>query len=104
MFEKLEEIRRKYEEVRARLEDPEFVQDHRAVRDARAGDHNLLQVLGIGGARRRRERDTERKKEQARLGASRCMAHPLTSRSAAARCAAPTRALRVRQAGPSRQP
>jgi peptide chain release factor 1 len=34
MFAKLEEIRRKYEEVRARLGDPEFVQDHRAVRDA----------------------------------------------------------------------
>jgi peptide chain release factor 1 len=34
MFEKLEEIRRKYEEVRARLGDPEFVQDHRAVREA----------------------------------------------------------------------
>jgi peptide chain release factor 1 len=34
MFEKLEEIRRKYEEVRARLSDPAFVQDHRAVRDA----------------------------------------------------------------------
>ena len=34
MFEKLEEIRRKYEEVRARLSDPVFVQDHRAVRDA----------------------------------------------------------------------
>jgi peptide chain release factor 1 len=34
MFEKLEEIRRKYEEVRARLTDPTFVQDHRAVRDA----------------------------------------------------------------------
>ena len=34
MLEKLEEIRRKYDEVRARLADPEFVQDHRAVRDA----------------------------------------------------------------------
>src|SRR5512141_2504008 len=34
MFEKLEEIRRKYEEVRARISDPDFVQDHRAVRDA----------------------------------------------------------------------
>ncbi|HEX9688477.1 MAG TPA: peptide chain release factor 1 [Thermoanaerobaculia bacterium] len=34
MFAKLEEIRRKYEEVRARLADPAFVQDHRAVRDA----------------------------------------------------------------------
>ncbi len=34
MFEKLEDIRRKYEEVKARLADPSFVQDHRAVRDA----------------------------------------------------------------------
>jgi peptide chain release factor 1 len=34
MFEKLKDIRRKYEEVRARLDDPDFVQDHRAVRDA----------------------------------------------------------------------
>jgi|RhiMetdeSRZDD1v2_1073273.scaffolds.fasta_scaffold10957_3 peptide chain release factor 1 len=34
MFGKLEEIRRKYEEVRTRLSDPSFVQDHRAVRDA----------------------------------------------------------------------
>jgi len=34
MFEKLEEIRRKYDEVKARLADPQFVQDHRAVRDA----------------------------------------------------------------------
>src|SRR6476619_847650 len=34
MLDKLEEIRRKYESVRARLADPEFVQDHRAVRDA----------------------------------------------------------------------
>ena len=34
MLEKLEEIRRKYEEIHARLADPDFVQDHRAVRDA----------------------------------------------------------------------
>src|SRR5512133_2049815 len=34
MLQKLEEIRRKYEEVRARLADPEFVRDHRSVRDA----------------------------------------------------------------------
>jgi peptide chain release factor 1 len=34
MLEKLEEIRRKYDEVRSRLGDPQFVQDHRAVRDA----------------------------------------------------------------------
>lgn len=34
MLEKLEEIRRKYEEIRSRLADPEFVVDHRAVREA----------------------------------------------------------------------
>ena len=34
MFEKLDEIRRKYDEVKSRLADPEFVQDHRAVREA----------------------------------------------------------------------
>jgi peptide chain release factor 1 len=34
MFERLEDIRRKYDEVKARLGDPSFVQDHRAVRDA----------------------------------------------------------------------
>ncbi len=34
MFEKLEDIRRKYDEVKARLADPTFVQDHRAVREA----------------------------------------------------------------------
>jgi peptide chain release factor 1 len=34
MLEKLEEIRRKYEEIQSRLADPEFVKNHRAVRDA----------------------------------------------------------------------
>jgi peptide chain release factor 1 len=34
MLERLEEIRRKYDEVKARLADPRFVQDHRAVRDS----------------------------------------------------------------------
>ncbi|HEY1334649.1 MAG TPA: PCRF domain-containing protein, partial [Myxococcaceae bacterium] len=34
MFEKLEEIRLKYEEIRARMADTDFVQDHRAVREA----------------------------------------------------------------------
>ena len=34
MFEKLEDIRRKYDEVKSRLADPAFVQDHRAVRQA----------------------------------------------------------------------
>src|SRR5262249_135817 len=34
MREKLEDIRRKYEEIKGRLSDPSFVSDHRAVRDA----------------------------------------------------------------------
>ncbi len=34
MLEKLDDIRRRYEEIRGRLADPEFVQDHKAVRDA----------------------------------------------------------------------
>jgi peptide chain release factor 1 len=34
MLEKLEEIQRKHDELRARLADPTFVQDHRAVREA----------------------------------------------------------------------
>src|SRR5438552_791722 len=34
MLDRLEDIRRKHEEIRARLADPAFVQDHRAVRDA----------------------------------------------------------------------
>ena len=34
MLERLQDIRRKYDEVRSRLEDPGFVQDHRAVREA----------------------------------------------------------------------
>src|SRR5215467_11751546 len=34
MFEKLEDIRRRYEEIKERLSDPAFVSDHRAVRDA----------------------------------------------------------------------
>ncbi|HEY7368916.1 MAG TPA: PCRF domain-containing protein, partial [Thermoanaerobaculia bacterium] len=34
MLEKLEEIQRKHDELRSRLSDPTFVQDHRAVREA----------------------------------------------------------------------
>jgi peptide chain release factor 1 len=34
MLEKLDDIRRRYEEIRGRLADPDFVQDHKAVRDA----------------------------------------------------------------------
>jgi peptide chain release factor 1 len=45
MFEKLEEIRRKYDEVKARLADPGFVQDHRAVRDAQKALSELEPVV-----------------------------------------------------------
>jgi peptide chain release factor 1 len=62
MLDKLEEIRRKYEEIRGRLADPEFVLDHRAVRDAqktlsefepiiRKLDERLRIVRELGGAR-----------------------------------------------------
>jgi peptide chain release factor 1 len=34
MLQKLEDIRHRYEEIKARLANPDFVQDHRAVRDA----------------------------------------------------------------------
>ena len=45
MFEKLEEIRRKYDEVKSRLADPGFVQDHRAVRDAQKALSELEPVV-----------------------------------------------------------
>ncbi len=45
MFEKLEEIRRKYDEVKARLADPEFVQDHRAVREAQKTLTDFLPII-----------------------------------------------------------
>ena len=47
MFEKLEEIRRKYEEIRARLADPGFVRDHRAVRDAQKTLTELEPILSL---------------------------------------------------------
>jgi peptide chain release factor 1 len=46
MFEKLEDIRRKYDEVKSRLADPGFVQDHRAVRDAQKTLTELEPVVG----------------------------------------------------------
>lgn len=45
MLEKLEEIRRKYDEVKARLADPEFVQDHRAVREAQKTLADFLPII-----------------------------------------------------------
>ena len=45
MLEKLEEIRRKYDEVKARLADPEFVQDHRSVREAQKTLAEFLPII-----------------------------------------------------------
>jgi peptide chain release factor 1 len=45
MLEKLEEIRRKYDEVKARLADPEFVQDHRSVREAQKTLTDFLPII-----------------------------------------------------------
>ena len=45
MLEKLEEIRRKYDEVKLRLADPQFVQDHRAVRDAQKTVADLEPII-----------------------------------------------------------
>jgi len=46
MLEKLEEIRRKYDALRARLADPDFVQDHRAVRDAQKTLTEFEPIIG----------------------------------------------------------
>lgn len=57
MLEKLEEIRRKYEEIKARLADPQFVQDHRAVRDAQKTLAEFEPIVGQIEERRRLERE-----------------------------------------------
>ena len=46
MLEKLDDIRRKYDAIRARLADPEFVQDHRAVRDAQKTLTEFEPIIG----------------------------------------------------------
>lgn len=46
MLEKLEGIRRKYDALRARLADPDFVQDHRAVRDAQKTLTEFEPIIG----------------------------------------------------------
>ena len=63
MLEKLEEIRRKYEEVRARLADPEFVQDHRAVRDAQKTLSEFEPVVAKTEEYRRVERELQGARE-----------------------------------------
>jgi peptide chain release factor 1 len=63
MFEKLEDIRRKYEEVRNRLADPDFVQDHRAVRDAQKTLTELEPVVAKIGEQRRVQKELEGARE-----------------------------------------
>ena len=63
MFEKLEEIRRKYEEVRARLADPAFVQDHRAVRDAQKTLSEFEPIIAKNEEYRRLSRELEGARE-----------------------------------------
>jgi len=63
MFEKLEDIRRKYEEVRDRLADPEFVQDHRAVRDAQKTLTELEPVVAKIAEQRQVQKELEGARE-----------------------------------------
>src|SRR5262249_22330731 len=57
MLQKLEEIRRKYDEVRSRLAEPEFVQHHRAVRDAQKTLSEFEPVVAKIDERRRVEQE-----------------------------------------------
>ncbi|HEY3171572.1 MAG TPA: peptide chain release factor 1 [Thermoanaerobaculia bacterium] len=59
MFSKLEEIRRKYEELRVRLADPTFVQDHRAVRDAQKTLAEFEPIIAMNEEHRRVLRELE---------------------------------------------
>jgi peptide chain release factor 1 len=63
MFEKLEEIRRKYDEVKARLADPGFVQDHRAVRDAQKALSELEPVVAKIGEQRQVQKELDGARE-----------------------------------------
>ncbi len=63
MFSKLEEIRRKYEELRVRLADPAFVQDHRAVRDAQKTLAEFEPIIAKNEEHRRVARELEGARE-----------------------------------------
>ena len=63
MFSKLEEIRRKYEELRVRLADPTFVQDHRAVRDAQKTLAEFEPIIAKNEEHRRVTRELEGARE-----------------------------------------
>src|SRR5262249_22700937 len=57
------DIRRKYEEVRDRLADPEFVQDHRAVRDAQKTLTELEPVVAKIAEQRQVQKELEGARE-----------------------------------------
>ncbi len=63
MLEKLEEIRRKYDEVKARLADPEFVQDHRSVREAQKTLTDFLPIIQKMEESRQLQRELEGARE-----------------------------------------
>jgi len=63
MLQKLEEIRRKYDEIRARLADPEFVQHHRAVRDAQKTLAEFEPIIGKIEERRRIQKELDGARE-----------------------------------------
>jgi len=63
MFEKLEEIRRKYDEIRSRLADPGFVQDHRAVRDAQKTLSELEPIIEKTAEHRQVQKELEGARE-----------------------------------------
>ena len=57
MLERLDDIQRKYEEIKARLADPQFVLDHRAVRDAQKTLSEFEPIIGKIEERRRIARE-----------------------------------------------
>src|SRR5262252_7708865 len=57
MLEKLEDIQRKYDAIRARLADPDFVQDHRAVRDAQKTLSEFEPIVPKIGEQRRLQKE-----------------------------------------------
>ena len=65
MFQKLEEIRQKYEELRGRMADPTFVQDHRSVRDAQKRLAEFEPIIAKTEEHRRVSRELEGTRELA---------------------------------------
>ena len=65
MIQKLEDIRQKYEQIRARLSDPAFVQDHRAVREAQKTLSEFEPIIAKTEEHRRIARELEGAREMA---------------------------------------